>query len=97
MRRSLPGRALAALALLTVLALPSIAVAQPRRVPPRKVSAERTAEAGSLARLWSSWIRLWGQEGSGLDPDGRALPGNPGGRGASPAGDTGAGLDPNGK
>ena len=40
---------------------------------------------------------LFASEFLGLDPDGRVLPRNPGGRGASPAGDTGSGLDPDGK
>jgi hypothetical protein len=97
MRRSHPGRALAALALLTVLALPAIAVAQPQPVPPRKAVARRTTETGGLARLWSTWIHLWGQTGSGLDPNGGAPTGNPGSHGASPAGETGSGLDPDGK
>jgi hypothetical protein len=97
MHRSVPGRALAALALLIVLALPSFAAAQPRQAPHRRAPAERVAEAGPVVRLWRAWTHLWSQEGSGLDPDGRTLPHTSGGHGASPAGDTGSGLDPNGK
>ncbi len=97
MHRFHPGRALAGLALLTVLALPSIAATQPHPASPRKAPAQRTAAAGGLAHLWSTWVHLWGQEGSGLDPNGGAPTGNSGGRGALPAGDTGAGLDPNGR
>lgn len=97
MRRSLPGRNFAALALLSVLVLPSIAIAQPHPVPRKKASAQRIAETGGLAHLWSAWIHLWGQSGSGLDPDGGAPTGNPGSRGASPTGETGSGLDPDGK
>ena len=108
MRRSVPGRALAVLALLAILLAPAIASAQhrqalPRKVPaertalPRKVPAERTATVGALASLWSAWTHLWSQEGSGLDPNGKTLTGTPGGPGASPAGDAGSGLDPNGR
>jgi hypothetical protein len=97
MRRSHPSRVLAALALLAVLALPSLAAAQPHPAAPRKAPVQRTAAAGGLAHLWSTWIHLWGQTGAGLDPNGGAPTGNPGGRGASPARDAGAGLDPDGK
>jgi hypothetical protein len=97
MRRSLPGRKLAALALLSVLALPSIAAAQPHPVPHRKAPVQRTAETGGLAHLWSTWIHLWGKTGSGLDPNGGTPTGTPGGCGASSAGDSGSGLDPDGK
>ncbi|HZF09793.1 MAG TPA: hypothetical protein VFE33_13465 [Thermoanaerobaculia bacterium] len=70
MRRSVPGRALVALVLLALLLLPPIALAQPRRAAERKAPAERTMEAGLFLRLWSRWTHLWGQEGSGLDPNG---------------------------
>ena len=98
MRRSVPGRALAALALLAVLTLPSIASAQPRPSVQRRTSAERAVKAGPLARLWSTWTHLWGKEGSILDPNGRSpQAGTPGGGVAAPAADEGSGLDPNGK
>src|SRR5437763_17090019 len=97
MRRSVPGRALAALALLAVLALPSIAFPQPRPPLPRRAPAERTIKIGLLASLWNTWSHLWGEAGSGLDPNGRPQAGTSGGGGAAPAGDAGSGLDPDGK
>jgi hypothetical protein len=97
MRRSVPGRALAALAFLAVLAFPSIAAAHPRQAPQKRTPAERATEVGVFTRFWSGWAHLWSQEGSGLDPDGKASTGAPGGRGALPAGNTGWSFDPNGK
>ena len=95
MRRIAPGRALAVLVLLV---LPSMALAQPSQAHERRVPAERNVEAGLFARLWSAWAHLWSQEGSGLDPEGlKPQVSNPGGSGASPFGDTGSGLDPDGK
>jgi len=98
MRRSVPGRALAALVLLALLLLPSIALAQPRKTSERKAPAARTAEVGFFLRLWSRWTHLWGQEGSGLDPNGlKPQAGTPAGGGASASGEEGSGLDPDGK
>jgi hypothetical protein len=100
MRRFVPGRAFTALALLTVLALPAVptaAAATAHRVLPRKAPVQRTVEAGGLAHLWNTWIQLWGKSGAGLDPNGGAPTGGSGSHGASPAGDTGSGLDPDGK
>ena len=97
MRRSVPGRALAAFALLTILVFPSIASAQQRQAPQRRAPSERAVQAGLLARLSNVWTHLWSQEGSGLDPNGRTLAGTPGVHGAAPTGDAGSGLDPNGK
>jgi hypothetical protein len=96
MRRSVPGRALAVLVFLALLILPSLALAQPWRETERKAPAERTVEAGLLARLWSRLAHHWGEAGSILDPDGlKTQTGAPGG-GAAPSGDAGSGLDPNG-
>ncbi len=100
MRRSVAGRALAALVLLAALALPSTASPQTRPAAGKKAPAVavRTAEAGLFHRLWSLLTPIWGATGSGLDPDGRGTPtGTPANGTASPAGDTGSGLDPNGK
>jgi hypothetical protein len=95
MRRSVPGRALAALALLTILVPPSIASAQQRQVPERRASSEHAVQVGLLARLSTLWTHLWGQARSILDPNGRTLAGTPGGHGTSPASEEG--LDPDGK
>ena len=84
MRRSIPGRILAVLALIAILGLPSVAFAQSHQALPRRAPAERIGEAGLFPRLWNALIHLWSQEGSGLDPDGRKPAGTPVGVGSAP-------------
>src|SRR4051794_22541844 len=96
MRRSIPGRVLAALVLTAVLGLPSLGFAQTRHAAPKRATAERPAP-GLLAQVWSLLTHLWAEEGSGLDPNGgKPQASTLGGGGASSTGDTGSGLDPNG-
>ncbi len=98
MRRSISGRALAALALVVALALPGSALAAPRQSARQRTPAERAQNAGLFARIWSTWSHLWGGEGTILDPDGRRTQaGTNGSVGASPTGDAGTILDPDGK
>ena len=95
----LPTRPLSpALALIAlVLLLPALAKAQPQREAIR-APAERAAAAPSLfAEIRSLLSILWGETGSGLEPNGTgassALGAEPN---ATTNGDTGSGLEPNG-
>lgn len=72
----------------------------------------RTQESGLFERVWDwllgSWIgqdagggqglaRIWGEEGPGMDPNGKSRTGSSGACGAAVCTDAGPGMDPNGK
>ena len=89
-----PHRILVLALFAIVFLLPALATAQPH---PRGALSAATArhDAGPsflLAQLRSLLSVLW-QNGSILDPDGRPVPNPP----ATTAGDTGSGLDPDGR
>lgn len=89
-----PSRLLPALALVTlVLVSPTRATALPQSATLRSV-AEHSEGPGLISRLWDVLFAVW-TTGSILDPDG------PNAGGAEPieanSGDTGSGLDPDGR
>jgi hypothetical protein len=85
-RLLVPALALFAL----VLLLPALATAQPQREAVRS-PAEHAAAASSLfAEIRSFLSILWAENGSGLEPNGTNTT-------SGTTGDTGSGLDPDGR
>jgi hypothetical protein len=89
MSRSSFRRTTLVLLLFTLLLTASFASAAERQAPP-KVAGPAAIEM--LSRAWSLLVRLWGEEGCHVDPDGRCA--------TSPVQvhtDTGCNVDPDGR
>jgi hypothetical protein len=88
---------LSALSLLLALTLSSVWAASPPAQSKRLAEIAQPAPASLLSRAWSLLTALWGEEGCGIDPDGRCVTA-PAPTHAVPAlTDTGCGIDPDGR
>jgi hypothetical protein len=87
----MPKRLFAVLLALTLF-LPTLAAARPLHTEPSaRPTAERSeAVRGLLAQLRDLLSVLWAENGSGLEPNGAHIT-------SGTSGDTGSGLDPDGR
>jgi hypothetical protein len=94
MNRAFLSRAVLLLVLILLLVVPSTQAAEPRT----STSPARSAPSGLTAwdvfsQTWDLLTSVWANNGCGIDPSGRCLPG----QGATAETDNGCWIDPNGR